>query len=79
MTFKTSIKRTMKIISKSSYWEKFFYVAIAIIIIIIINNFLNNQTVKEGFEQSSEFIVKKGTKVYDDFYAEIFEFNRVTP
>jgi len=29
--------------------------------------------VKEGFEQSSEFIVKKGTKVYDDFYAEIYD------
>ena len=73
MTFKTSIKRTMKIISKSSYWEKFFYIAIAVIIIIIINNFLNNNTVKEGFEQSSEFIVKKGTQVYDNFYAEIYD------
>tara|TARA_Y100000768_G_scaffold388111_1_gene382236 strand:- start:3831 stop:4775 length:945 start_codon:yes stop_codon:yes gene_type:complete len=73
MTLSKSINRSFKIFSKTSYWEKIFYIAFAVLILLIINNCLNNYIIKEGFEQSSEFVVKKGNDVYDTFYVEIYD------
>ena len=73
MTLSKSFKRTFKTFTKASFWEKFFYIAIGIIILVIINNSLNKYNNIEGFEQSSEFVVKKGPEIYDDFYVEIYD------
>ena len=44
---------------------------ILLIIAFIISSFAFNK--KEGFEQASQFIVKKGIDVYDDFYCSLYD------
>tara|TARA_B100000674_G_C37920646_1_gene953108 strand:- start:315 stop:1271 length:957 start_codon:yes stop_codon:yes gene_type:complete len=44
---------------------------ILLIVAFVISSYAFNK--KEGFEQASKFIVKKGNDVYDDFYCSIYD------
>jgi len=67
-------KNPFKAFKKFACWEKFFYIALFVLVIIIINNYVANKNgIQEGFKQTSEFIVKKGSEIYDDFYVKIYD------
>lgn len=76
MSLLKSIKRSplIKMFKNANCWEKFFYIALVVVVIVIANNYARcYYGIKEGFEQSAEFIVKKGPEVYDDFYVDIYD------
>lgn len=56
----------------SSSWGKVFIFTLLVILIIII--FKGKTTFKEGFEQSEQFLFKTGHDIYDDFYADIYDY-----
>jgi len=58
--------------SKFSTWGKvLFFAALLIICIMIMSSF---NKMKEGFEQSDKFLFKSGNDIYDDFYADIYDY-----
>jgi SAM-dependent methyltransferase len=63
-----------KIYDKSSIWGKIFMFSILIVLLVVIFKGPNNNYLKEGFEQSEKFIVKTGSEIYDDFYANIYDY-----
>ena len=70
----SSIKKTFKSFYKTTLLQKIFYTLTAFIILNLIATFGINNKNKEGFEErTNEFIVKKGTDVYDDFYVNIYD------
>jgi len=66
--FLSSIFRAWK---KSTTIEKVFYVSFTIVIGIVLYNATKPEI--ENFETSSEFIIKKGPEIYDDFYVSIYD------
>jgi SAM-dependent methyltransferase len=63
-----------KIYDKSSIWGKIFMFSLLIVLLVVIFKGPNNNYLKEGFEQSEKFIVKTGSEIYDDFYADIYDY-----
>ena len=58
--------------SKFSVWGKvLFFSSLLIICMFLLNGF---NKMKEGFEQSGQFLLKSGNDVYDDFYADIYDY-----
>ena len=67
----SSINKFFKSFYKLTLLHKIFYILTAFIIVNIITYQSNNT---EGFEErTNEFIVKKDTEVYDDFYVNIYD------
>ena len=62
----------LKHLKKLSLWERMFLVVFLIIIVIIIKNAVFKGINVEGFEEKNEFIVKRGTDIYDNFYGEVY-------
>lgn len=57
---------------KFSVWGKvLFFSSLLIICMFLLNGF---NKMKEGFQQSSQFLLKSGNDVYDDFYADIYDY-----
>ena len=68
----SSIKKLFKCFYKTTLLQKIFYILTAFIILNIITTV--GVKPKEGFEErTKEFIVKKGTEVYDNFYVTIYD------
>lgn len=68
----SSIKKLFKSFYKTTLLQKIFYILTTFIILNLITTF--GIKPKEGFEErTNEFIVKKGTEVYDDFYVNIYD------
>jgi len=61
--------RKIKKFNKTSVWLK---VALILILLLIVYH-IHNQTIKEGFIQQKEFLLKEGPEIYDDFYSEIYD------
>ena len=69
-----------KCFKKLSVWERVFLVILLIIVTVIINNLFFKKNSIEGFEETSEFIVKRGSDIYDDFYGSVYDdlvFNKI--
>ena len=60
---------SMKNFNKKPIIEKLFYFLLGVsIFIVLLNNARNSLGIKEGFEKTGEFIVKKTPEdIYDDF------------
>ena len=55
-----------------STWGKvLFFASLLIICMILLTDF---KKIKEGFEQSDQFLLKSGNDIYDDFYADIYDY-----
>lgn len=66
----------IRLLKKSSAWEKVFYIFLFIIMVIVALKFAYQP--KEGFEtsdteKSTNIVVKKGTEIYDDFYSNVYD------
>ena len=57
----------------TSNWGKLLLLCILFILIIsVFKGFKKNR--KEGFEQSDQFLIKTNEEIYDDFYADIYDY-----
>ena len=66
-----SMKKIIKTYTKSSLWTKLvFWLFILFIVSILFNKY---RPVREGFIQKEKFILKRGTDIYDNFYASIYD------
>uniref|UniRef100_A0A6C0CP97 Methyltransferase type 11 domain-containing protein n=1 Tax=viral metagenome TaxID=1070528 RepID=A0A6C0CP97_9ZZZZ len=66
--FLSSILRSWK---KSTTMEKVFYVSFTVVVVLVLYNITKPNV--ESFESSAEFIVKRGSEIYDDFYVNIYD------
>lgn len=70
--------------NKSSVWAKVFMLTLLLLLIMfhfktltgeeLGDSALNQTGYKEGFEQTERFILKEGPAVYDEFYADIYDY-----
>lgn len=63
----------ISVYSKSSVWGKLLVFIVLFLFVIFAFKGLNSGF-KEGFEQHEEFLFKTGQDIYDDFYAEIYDY-----
>lgn len=68
------ISSTLKVYTNASMWGKILILTLLFILIIMSFKSLRYNRVYEGFKQNDEFINKVGGDVYDDFYAEIYDY-----
>ena len=76
---KNSMKSITNLYRKLSCFGKILLFISLLLIIIIFFKYVKNQNPNrnsntEGFEQQQEFLFKKGTDIYDDFYADIYDY-----
>ena len=65
----------MKTYKKSTNWTKILlFLAFLFIIVLAFKNLKSSNKVTEGFEQNDQFLFKTGNDVYDDFYAEVYDY-----
>jgi len=73
MKINNSIKSFSNIYNKMSNFGKILiFVTLFLILIVLFKSI--NTTNKEGYEQNDAFLFKKGTEIYDDFYADIYDY-----
>jgi SAM-dependent methyltransferase len=76
MKMKNPMKSITNLYGKlSSFGKILIFISLLLIIIVFfkyINN--NNPNKVEGFQQEQEFLFKKGPEIYDDFYADVYDF-----
>ena len=76
------VKRTSlgKHLKKLHLWEFIFYGVLIILVYILISGNLFRTNNLEGFEETTDFIIKRGPEIYDDFYGNIYDdlvFNKI--
>lgn len=59
--------------SKCSSWGKIIIFTVLLMILIMVFKGLKSGKI-EGFEQNEQFLFKSGSEVYDDFYADIYDY-----
>jgi len=60
--------------SKSSFWCKILiFMSLLLLLMLVFRGIKLNKFV-EGFEQKDQFLFKTGSGIYDDFYAEIYDY-----
>ena len=68
-------KQIMKTYKKSTNWIKILlFLAFLFIVVLAFKNIKSSDKVTEGFEQNDQFLFKSGNNVYDDFYAEMYDY-----
>jgi SAM-dependent methyltransferase len=67
------LKSIISAYNKSSIWGKVLVFTLLLILLILVFKGLKSGK-KEGFEQSDKFLFKSGPKVYDDFYADVYDY-----
>lgn len=73
MKIQTTLKSITHFYNKMSNFGKILLFVTLLLIIIVF--FKQDIVFKEGFtEQSNNFLFKRGTDIYDDFYAEIYDY-----
>ena len=61
-----------KTYDKFTIWGKILlFVSLLIVSMVLLKRFDKN---REGFEQSDKFLFKTGPDIYDDFYADIYDY-----
>jgi len=76
---KNPIKSITNLYNKLSNFGKILVMISLILIVIVFFKHVDklnptNKSNKEGFQQQQEFLFKKGNDIYDDFYANIYDF-----
>ena len=76
MKIKNPIKSITNLYSKLSIFGKILILTSLLLIIIVFFKYVDKlkPNKKEGFQQQQEFLFKKGVDIYDDFYANIYDF-----
>jgi ubiquinone/menaquinone biosynthesis C-methylase UbiE len=68
------LKQIYKSYNKSSNWTKILlFLALMLTVVLLFKNSIGNK-LNEGFQQNDQFLFKTGNDVYDDFYANVYDF-----
>lgn len=70
MFYEKQLKICKKVFNKSSIWGKLLILIAIILLVVVI--FKNSS--KEGFIQKEQFLFKSGADLYDEFYANIYDY-----
>jgi ubiquinone/menaquinone biosynthesis C-methylase UbiE len=69
------LKQIIKTYKKSSNWTKILlFLALLFIVVLFFKNMKSSNKVTEGFEQNDQFLFKSGNEIYDNFYAEVYDY-----
>ena len=73
---KNPMKSITNLYGKLSSFGKILIFISLLLIIIVFFKYINNKNPNkvEGFQQEQEFLFKKGPEIYDDFYADVYDF-----
>jgi SAM-dependent methyltransferase len=76
MKMKNPMKSITNLYGKLSCFGKILIFISLLLIIVVFFKYVNNKNPNkvEGFQQEQEFLFKKGPEIYDDFYADIYDF-----
>jgi SAM-dependent methyltransferase len=78
MNIQKMIKSLGSAYNKSSLWCKILILISLLLLLVLVFKGLNkndlNKSGKEGFEQQDQFLIKTGSEIYDDFYADIYDY-----
>ena len=74
MNIKTMIKSLGSAYNKSSLWCKVLILISLLLLLILVFKGLKPEKNVEGFEQKDQFLIKTGPEIYDDFYADIYDY-----
>lgn len=73
MNFQKMIKSLGLAYNKSSLWCKLLILmSLLLLVILVFKGFKSSKI--EGFEQQDQFLIKTGSGIYDDFYADIYDY-----
>lgn len=74
MNLPKMIKSLGSAYNKSSLWCKILIlIGLLLLLILAFKGLKSNKSV-EGFEQKDQFLIKSGSGIYDDFYADIYDY-----
>jgi SAM-dependent methyltransferase len=76
MKMKNPMKSITNLYGKLSSFGKILLFVSLLLIIVVFFKYVNSKNPNkiEGFQQEQEFLFKKGNDIYDDFYADIYDF-----
>jgi len=74
MNIQKMIKSLGSAYNKSSLWCKLLILISLLLLIILVFKGFNKKGGREGFEQKDQFLIKTGSGIYDDFYADIYDY-----
>jgi SAM-dependent methyltransferase len=69
-----TIKTVSSVYNKCSIWCKVLILTCLLLLVILVFKGLKTNKFVEGFEQRDKFLIKSGTDIYDDFYANIYDY-----
>jgi len=74
MNIQKTVKSLGTAYNKSSLWCKILiFMSLLLLLILVFKGLKPNKSV-EGFIQNNQFLIKSGTDIYDDFYADIYDY-----
>jgi SAM-dependent methyltransferase len=76
MTFniQKTIKSLASVYNKCSIWCKVLILTCLLLLVVLVFKGLKQKKNVEGFEQRDKFLIKTGSDIYDDFYADIYDY-----
>ena len=76
MTLKiqTTIKSLGTAYNNSSLWCKVLIFITLLLLLVLVFKGVKPNNFTEGFEQNDKFLIKTGPEIYDDFYADIYDY-----
>jgi len=73
MNLQKMIKSLGSAYNKSSLWCKLLILMSLMLLVILVFKGLKSSKI-EGFEQKDQFLIKTSSEIYDDFYADIYDY-----
>jgi SAM-dependent methyltransferase len=67
-----TIKSLGSVYNKCSIWCKILILMCMLLLVVLV--FKGIDVKREGFEQRDKFLIKSGSEIYDDFYADIYDY-----
>jgi len=74
MNMQKMIKSLGSAYNKSSLWCKLLILMSLLLLVMLVFKGFDKKGIREGFEQKDQFLVKSGSGIYDDFYADIYDY-----
>jgi len=69
-----SINTLGRAYTKSSTWCKILLFITLLLLLVLVFKGLDKKGKREGFEQTDQFLIKSGPDIYDNFYADIYDY-----
>ena len=70
--FSKQMQNIVNAYKKTSIWGKVLVFTVVLIVLIVL--FKGSKKNTEGFQQDDSFVLKTGPSIYDDFYADIYDY-----